>query len=224
MVIMSEAPLRADAARNRELVLDGAVRVFAERGMDAPLEEVAAAAGVGIATLYRRFPTRDDLLLGVADRKMDAYEGALREAQQIADPWQAFATYVERVCALQAADGRLADVLTMVFPSARPFEARRAALYTGYLALVNDAKAAGVLREDYSPEDLPMLLMANAGVLRGTAETAPTAWKRLVAYLLQAFCAGHRRDALPPPPSPRQMQRSMQQVTACRGRSAPDAR
>ncbi|WP_034592155.1 TetR/AcrR family transcriptional regulator [Hamadaea tsunoensis] len=221
---MSETPLRADAARNRELLLDSAVRLFAARGPDAPLEDVAAAAGVGVATLYRRFPTREDLLLAVADRKMDAYEQVLRTAQAIADPWTAFASYVENFCAAQAADGRLADILTMVFPAAREFEARRMALYNGYLALVRDAQAAGALRADYSPEDLPVLLMANAGVLRATAETAPGAWKRFVAYMLQAFCASHQREDLPPAPTPRQMMRSMQQVTACHGRSAPDAR
>ncbi|NUR28165.1 MAG: TetR/AcrR family transcriptional regulator [Catenulispora sp.] len=221
---MSETPLRADAARNRELLLDGAIALFAERGPDAPLEDVAAAAGVGIATLYRRFPTREDLLLAVAERKMDAYEEVLRAAQAISDPWTAFATYVENFCAAQAADGRLADVLTMVFPSARRFESRRIALYNGYLALVRDAQAAGVLRADYSPEDLPVLLMANAGVLRGTAENAPGAWKRFVAYMLQAFCTTHRHEPLPPAPTPPQMVRSKHQVTASRGRSAPDHR
>ena len=223
----AQAPLRADAARNRELIVDAAADVFAERGATAPLEDIADRAGVGIATLYRRFPTRDDLLAAVSERKLTAYEQALAQAAEEPDAWTAFAGYVERLCALQAADGQLADVLTMTFPQAPEFEARRHALYRGYLGLVERAKAAGVLRPDFSPEDLPILLMANSGVLRGTTEAAPNAWKRFVAYLLQAFCASHRGDApaaLPPPPSPRQLQRAMLRVTACKGRSAPDAR
>jgi AcrR family transcriptional regulator len=219
------ATLRADAVRNRELLVDAAAEAFAERGLDIPLEEIAVRAGVGIATLYRRFPTREDLLAAVAERKLVAYEEALEKADRKPDPWSAFAGYVEGVCALQAADGPMADVFTMTFPSAPEFESRRRALFQGYLRLVERAKSAGALREDFSPQDLPMLLMANAGLLRGTAEAAPTAWKRFVAYLLDAFRAGTGAgEGLPAAPSPRQMQRAMLRVTACRGRSSPDAR
>jgi hypothetical protein len=163
----------------------------------------------------------------VAERKLAAYEQALERAHRNADPWSAFAGYVESVCALQAADGPMADVFTMTFPDAPEFESRRRALFQGYLRLVERAKAAGVLREDYSPQDLPMLLMANAGLLRGTAQAAPNAWKRFVAYLLDAFRARTAYadgTGLPAAPSPRQMQRAMQRLTACRGRSSPDAR
>ena len=93
-------------------------------------------------------------------------------------------------------------------PCHGPDPGRSAAIFDGYLELVHRAKLDGSLREDYSPEDLPMLLMANAGVLRGTAASAPRAWKRLVEYLLQAFSCPQRRP-LPSPPTPAQMQRAM---------------
>jgi AcrR family transcriptional regulator len=223
-MIMVDPPLRADAARNRERIVDAACDAFAERGLDVPLEEIAARAGVGIATLYRRFPARDDLMAAAAARKFEQYEQALHEARQAPDGWTGFAGYVQRVCQMQAADGGLADVLTMTFPGAREFETRRAALYEGFVALVDRAKAEGSLRADYVPEDLPLLLMANAGVLRGTAQAAPKAWQRLVGYLLQAFRAGGGPEPLPPPATPRQTYRAMLRISGCQGRSQPPQR
>ncbi|MDI1459528.1 TetR/AcrR family transcriptional regulator [Catellatospora sp. KI3] len=218
---MESNPLRADAARNRERIVTAACELFAERGLDVPLEEVAGRAGVGIATLYRRFPTRDELTAAAASTKIEQYEQALREARTAPDAWTGFSAYVTAVCAMQAADGGLADVLTMSFPGAREFEQRRIALHRGFTELVAAAKAEGTLREDYVAEDLPLLLMANAGVLRGTAGAAPKAWQRLVAYLLQAFRAGDRVDPLPAPPTPRQTYRAMLRISGCQGRSQP---
>ncbi|HCT80827.1 MAG TPA: TetR/AcrR family transcriptional regulator [Micromonosporaceae bacterium] len=198
--------MRADALRNRELILDAACHAFASRGPDVPLEEIAAEAGVGVATLYRRFPTREDLLDAVASRQIELYERALRKALADPDPWQGFSSFVRTVTEIQAKQPGLAEMLMV--PCHGPDEARSAAVFEGYLELVHRAQRNGSLRADYVPEDLPMLLMANAGVLRGTAQSAPRAWKRLVEYLLQAFSCPKAR-ALPAAPTPSQMQRAM---------------
>jgi hypothetical protein len=78
--------------------------------------------------------------------------------------------------------------------------------------LVERAKAAGKLRADFVTEDLPMFLMANAGVLAATADAAPDTWRRLVGYLIQA-CAAPAAQPLPDPPAPRQMYRAMLRAT-----------
>ena len=76
----SERPLRADAARNRDRIIEAAVADFAEHGLEVPLEDVAQHAGVGIATLYRRFPSRDDLVAACFERRVAAYAQAAEDA------------------------------------------------------------------------------------------------------------------------------------------------
>src|SRR6185503_11182198 len=118
-------PLRVDAARNRGRIVEAAQAAFAERGLEVPLEDVAGRAGVGIATLYRRFPTRDDLIAACFERRVAEYARAAEEALKAPDPWAGFCAYVEHICAMQAADRGLKDVLTRTFPNAGAMEAHR---------------------------------------------------------------------------------------------------
>ena len=159
-------PLRIDAARNRGQIVEAAQAAFAERGLDVPLEDVAGRAGVGIATLYRRFPTRQELIAACFERRVAEYARAAEEALEAADPWIGFCAYVQRVCAMQAADRGLKDVLNRTFPDAKTLEAHRRRGYDLIVRLIERAKDAGTLREDFVPEDLALLLMANAGVVR----------------------------------------------------------
>ncbi|WP_154794439.1 TetR/AcrR family transcriptional regulator [Occultella kanbiaonis] len=200
--------LRTDAARNREKILDAAREVFAEDGLDAPMAEVARRAEVGIATLYRRFPTREDLIAATFAGKMATYADAVEQALADPDPWHGFCTYVERVCGMQAADHGFTDVLTMTFPTAEALEAERSRAYRGFAKVVARAKAAGRLRTDFSDRDLVILLMANAGVINATGDDAPDAWRRLVAYMLQAF-AVTTGEPLPPAPKGRDLFNAM---------------
>jgi AcrR family transcriptional regulator len=200
--------LRADAHRNRVGIVEAARTVFAERGLDVPLEDIARHAGVGIATLYRHFPTRDDLIAASFERKMADYAEAVHEALRAPDAWSGFCGYLERVCAMQAADKGLKDVLTMTFPAGEALERQRMKAYRAFAELVRLAQAEGRLRKEFVPEDLVLVLMANAGVLRGTRDAAPDAWKRFVAFMIEAFRAD-RAEPLPKPPSPRQMRRAM---------------
>jgi AcrR family transcriptional regulator len=200
--------LRADAERNRQRLIAAAREVFAERGLDAPMEEVARHAGVGVATLYRRFPTRDALIAGAFEARMSAYADSVARALADPDPWSGLRGHIERVCAMQASSRGFASALTMSFPAAKRFEAERRRAYQGLVELIDRAKAAGRLRADFSPEDVVILMMANAGVIAATAGSAPDAWRRLVAYLLQAFEAPGRAP-LPPAPTPRAMYRAL---------------
>jgi len=200
--------LRADAQRNRRRIVKAARQVFAEQGLDAPMNEVARRAVVGIATLYRRFPTREDLIADVFADKMSAYAEAIEEALADPDPWHGFCAYIERVCAMQADDHGFTDVLTLTFPTAKAFEEKRNAAYRGFTELIARAKDGGRLRADFSPEDLVLLLMANAGVVAATADAAPDAWRRLVAYMTQAFAADHS-GPLPSAPTGTALYRAM---------------
>jgi AcrR family transcriptional regulator len=203
-----ERPLRADAERNRARVVDAAREVFAEQGLDASTNEIARRAGVGVATLFRRFPTRDDLVAATFADKMAAYGAAIDAALAEPDPWVGFCGYIERVCRMQADDRGFADVLTMSFPTAREFEADRNRSAQALSELIERAQAAGRLRTDFAHQDVPLILMANAGVVTATRDAAPDAWRRLVGYLLQAFAADAAQP-LPPPPTHTQLYRAL---------------
>jgi AcrR family transcriptional regulator len=205
--------LRVDAERNRQRIVAAAREAFAEGGLDVPMEDIARRAGVGVGTLYRRYPTRGDLIAAAFEAKMSAYAEAAERALADPDPWHGFCAFVERVCAMQADDRGFTTAMTMTFPTAKRFEAGRDKAFADFKTLVERAKAAGKLRADFVTEDLPMFLMANAGVLSATADAAPDAWRRLVGFLLQACAASAAHQPLPDPPAPRQMYRAMLRAT-----------
>lgn len=206
------AGLRVDAERNRQRILATARELFAERGVDVPMEDLARRAEVGVGTLYRRYPTRADLIVAAFEEKMRDYAQATRQALADPDPWSGFCGYVEKICAMQAGDRGFTTVLTMTFPTARQFEADRDRAFAEFSTLVERAKATGKLRADFVTEDMPLFLMANAGVLAATADSAPDAWRRVVAYLIQA-CASTAAQPLPSPPKAQQIYRAMLRAT-----------
>jgi AcrR family transcriptional regulator len=210
-----ERPLRADAARNRAAIVAAAQRAFAESGLQVPFDEIARQAGVGEATVHRRFPDRASLIAAAFGDKMRAYADAAAEALAEPDPWQGFCGYVRRVCAMQSGDRGFADLLTLTFtpinPAIEELENRRDCAYNDWVTIVDKAKAAGRLRPDFHPHDMVVLLMANAGVVAATADTAPEAWQRHVEYLLQAFAADNPQP-LPPPPAHDALFRAMQRT------------
>jgi len=208
--------LRADATRNRVAILTAARQVFAEQGLRAPLEEIARRAGVGIATLYRRFPTRERLVAAALIEKVIQYENAASQALADPDPWNGFAGLVRRICELQASDRGLSDLLSMTLPASEEVERLRAEAHGHVTELVARAKAAGRLRPDFAVEDLLLVLIANAAVAHVTGPDAPDAWRRFVALILDAFqyTGG---DSLPPPPSTGQMTLAMARLASDRG-------
>ncbi|MEV4016075.1 TetR family transcriptional regulator [Nonomuraea angiospora] len=209
-----EPGLRADAERNRERILAAARRLYASQGLGVSMACIAREAGVGKATLSRRFATPEELINAVFADRMDAYAAAVAQALADPDPWHGFTGYIEAVCAMQAADRGFADVLAMTFPAAKALEARRAEAYNGFLELIARAQAAGHLRADFTSEDLVILLMANAGVVAATQDAAPGAWRRLVGQMLRAYAAPGA--ALPPleqSPAPTALYRAMVRLT-----------
>ncbi|KUP96892.1 TetR/AcrR family transcriptional regulator [Thermobifida cellulosilytica] len=202
--------LRADAERNRDRILAAARRLYARDGLGVSMAAVAREAGVGKATLCRRFATREELVDAVFADRMDAYAAAVTAALADPDPWRGFVGCVQAVCAMQAADRGFADVLTTAFPAAGALEERRSRAHAGLVELIDRAKASGHLRDDVTDRDVVILLMANAGVLDAAGEAAPDAWRRLVAQMLRAYAApGAALPPLPDPPSPAALSRAV---------------
>jgi AcrR family transcriptional regulator len=181
--------LRADAARNRAAIIEAARAVFAEQGLDAPLDEIAKRAGTGNATLYRRFPTRSDLVAAVFAERMAAHVDIVETALDDVDPWDGFASYIRAVAAMQAEDRGIADLVTMDLSSAPGIEQLRARAYDGLVQLIGRAHDAGVLRADFTDQDVVLLLMANAGLVERAHGITDEASARLTALLLDGLRA-----------------------------------
>ncbi|RLL68406.1 TetR/AcrR family transcriptional regulator [Streptomyces sp. Z26] len=194
-------PLRADARQNRQRVLDAARELFADRGLDVPIAAVARRAGVGVATLYRRFPTRDSLVTAVFSDQLEACSAVIDTALAAPDPWRGFCSVVEKVGTMQATDRGFTAAFLTAFPDAVDFERTRVRAERGFVEVVRRAKESGSLRPDFALTDLPLLLMANNGITAGSPEVARAASRRLVALLLDAFRADRAAPpvALPPP-------------------------
>jgi AcrR family transcriptional regulator len=200
--------LRSDAERNRGRIIAAARTVFARDGLNASMASVARETGVGIATMFRHFPTKEELVAAVFADRMDAYADAVATALDDPDPWNGLVGYIETACAMQAADYGFADVLTTSFPTAKTMEKRRNEAFDGMLRLIDRAKAAGRLREDFHSSDIMLLHMANAGVVNATAGAAPDAWRRVVALFIQSLEAPGR-SPLPPSPGHDALQQAM---------------
>jgi len=208
--LQTDRGLRADAERNRCRILAAARRLFATEGLDVSMASVAREAGVGKATLGRRFASREELVNAVFADRMDAYVDAVAEALADPDPWHGFTGYLHAICAMQAADRGFADVLTMTFPAAKALEARRAEAYNQLLELITRAKDTGHLREDFAHQDVVILLIANAGVVTATGDAAPDTWRRLVGHMLRSYATpGAPIPPLPDAPAPTALYRAM---------------
>ncbi|CAB4925054.1 unannotated protein [freshwater metagenome] len=190
-----EPQLRADARRNRDAVLTAARRVFAAEGLDAPLESVAREAGVGRATLYRRFPTRNDLLAAVFDDYVDRVAAVVREAP---DPAGAYLEVLEACLEIERHDRAFLDLLAMR-PSQDPVVAR---LQVRFVELVDAplraAQEAGRVRADLEPADtLTIVEMLAAAVRLAVTGGDAQRSRRGAALLLDAItpaAAGGGRD------------------------------
>jgi AcrR family transcriptional regulator len=208
--------LRADAERNRRQLVETARAVFAERGLDAPLDEIARRAGVGNATLYRRFPTRRDLIgavfLDTLRQVVEASERALADP----DPWRAFAGHLVFLGELQAGNRALADLLIAAPGGKGELTELRGVAFENLNQLIDNAQAAGELRSDFGHEDVVLILMASAGLIQRTAGTAPIAWRRHLSYVLDGLSApGHTPAA--PSPTDRQVLAAMRSLARATG-------
>jgi AcrR family transcriptional regulator len=193
-------PLRRDAARNRERIVAAARVVFAARGVEVALEEVAKQAGVGLATLHRQF-TRAELTEAVFTGRATEYLQIAERALNAPDGWTGFVGYLEQLCEIQQHDRSASDVLTLRMPAWPAVTEMRDRIYYAQLKLIRRAQQEGTLRSDLVPEDVILLLLATGGIINATAGTAPATWRRTFALITDSMRAGHAQP-LPSPPRP----------------------
>jgi AcrR family transcriptional regulator len=180
-------PLRKDAERNRRRILAAAAVLFAERGIDVCLEDVARRAGVGIGTVYRRFPDRRALVDELLEEKVAAIEALAAEALADDDPWRGFTAFFERSQELHAADRALTEALLAPECEARRVAAARARIEPLVAELIARAKRSGDLRPDFEVEDYPLLVEMVAAVTRASHDRAPDLWRRFARLLVDGL-------------------------------------
>jgi AcrR family transcriptional regulator len=190
---------RRDAQRNHELLVEAARELFMEQGVEAPLEEVARRAGLGIGTLYRHFATRDALVEAIVERRMGELLTIAEAALSEPDGWEGLVRLLERTLELQAADRMLKDVLMRYSPETARLESAREEVRRLFERILVRARDEGTLRRDFALPDLALLLWSFAPVIDATAKVAPNAWRRHLRWLLdglRADAAGDQTEAV----------------------------
>ncbi|MGI4896678.1 MAG: TetR/AcrR family transcriptional regulator [Janthinobacterium lividum] len=186
--IVPDRPLRADAARNRGLVIDAARQLFAERGLEVTLHDVAEAAGVGVGTVYRRFPDKEALLGALVEAK---YVGLIELAQrcaQLVDSREALRTYLLGALELRAGDKALSDVVMRAAPATAGVLLQRADLGAAVDSLIERARTDGVVREGFGTADVPVFSTMLGAVADRVRGGDPSAWRRYAVLLVDAVC------------------------------------
>lgn len=176
-------PLRADAARNAERLMCEARLAFAEPdGADVPLEDIARRAGVGVATLYRRFASKDELIRSILEaRYAELVEPVLARAVADDDPWNAMVSALEAALVLTEEEhGTIKaarDPGTVIGALANRF-------FDELAQLMRQAQSRGLVRADLQPDDIPVLVV----MLMNTMHvTPPNGWRRYFALLLDSL-------------------------------------
>jgi AcrR family transcriptional regulator len=193
----SARPLRRDAERNRQRILDAARALVAQVGLDISHDDIARAADVGVGTVYRRFPDKQKLIEELFDERVDQIVALVDAARQLDDPWQGLRHFLEGNLELQAGDQGLKEL--MLGSSRATDLAQRAQRRIGPAVseLVARAHASGQLRADVGVEDFPLVQMMVGAVMEDARHIDPTLWRRALTLVLDGYRAGGEPTPLP---------------------------
>jgi AcrR family transcriptional regulator len=197
--VTTPRPLRADAARNRELLLAAAADEFAERGLDASVADIARRAGVGKGTVFRHFATKDDLLAAIVLDRIDALRAVGDRLLGAADPGAALLEFLtaaadqrqQRDLSFLQEAGELSPEVTRV----------RAELFQTVHDLVGRARAQGSVRADVTGADVILLMCAPNYVTSYVPDAPPDLWRRYLAIIFDGLRAEGAHPLPGPPPA-----------------------
>jgi AcrR family transcriptional regulator len=180
--------MRADAVRNRDRLVSTAAELFAERGVDVPLEEIARHAGVSIGTLYNHFPNRGALLDAVLPERLAEFDRLSQSALADPDPWRGFTEFLYGVFVMQARDRAINDAISRS-PVGSVDVAAECGRAGGVLdAVTQCARDAGVLRPDFGSSDLGTLIWAMSKVI-SMSDGDDAVWRRHLGFVLDGLRA-----------------------------------
>ena len=193
---LTDRPLRKDAERNRQRILDAARELFAQQGLAVTLNDIAHHAGVGVGTVYRRFPDKTQLIDALFQQRVEDLVALMEAAIEDPDPWHGLTRFLEQALKLQSADRGFKElVLGGPGRSARVARIRSRLLPLGRV-LVQRARDSGQLRADFEPQDMPIVQLMLSTVIDAARDLKPELWRRYLEIVLQ----GLRADPQPPAP------------------------
>jgi AcrR family transcriptional regulator len=179
--------LRKDAERNRRRIIEAARELCATRGLEATLNEVAHHAGLGVGTVYRRFPTKEALFEAIFLDGIGELVNLAESALEAEDSWQGFTGFVWSMCELTATDRGLREIAFSRAHCGNRVDAGRTLLEPRISKLVERAQRDGYLRPDLSSTDMPLCGLMTGAVSEYASDVAPDLWRRYVAILLQGM-------------------------------------
>ncbi|MBK1786641.1 TetR/AcrR family transcriptional regulator [Prauserella cavernicola] len=185
----SSHALRSDALDNRRRIIEAARSLFAAEGMDVPMRTIARRAGVGPATLYRRFPAKQDLVAEAFEEEARRCHAIVDEGLAEPDPWRGFCRVIERTCELHARNRGFTEAFLSTLAGQTELMASRKYILDSVATLAARAKETGRLRADFVVDDLVLMLMAHRGVRMASEAAQLAASRRFAALTIQAFRA-----------------------------------
>jgi len=217
--------LRADAERNRQRILAAAAELFTERGLEPSLDDVARHAGVGVGTVYRRFPDKASLADALFDERIDALVALAEQAQAEPDAWAALVSFLERSAEMLVSNRGLRQILMFAAEGHDRGICARDRMRPAIESLIERAQADGQVRADLRPTDVPMIEFMVAAAAEYAWQVRPTVWRRYLALILDALrpasASGH---PLPEPElSPDEMAEVMHSNPLSRRRASAKA-
>jgi AcrR family transcriptional regulator len=214
----TERPLRKDAERNRKRILRAAAEVFSERGLDATLDDVARRAGVGVGTVYRRFPDKETLVAELFQDRIDDLVAVAEEACAVDDPWTGLVSYLEHVADTMSGDLGLRQMMLFATYGKDRVAYARQQMRPVVDRLVTRAQEAGQLRGDFSATDVPMIAFMLSKATEYAAPARCGLWRRYLTLIIDSLRPA--RDGVTPLPMPALTPEEMEQVMRAGGRGA----
>jgi AcrR family transcriptional regulator len=193
-------PLRSDAERNRQRILRAASEVFTARGLQASLDDVARHAGVGVGTVYRRFPDKESLAEALFEERMEALVGLAEKALTEPDSWEGLVSFLRNACELLATDRGLREILMYATYGRDRVERGKARMQPVVTRLVERAQQDGKLRADLRPTDVLFIEFMLTSAAGYAEQVRPEIWHRYLALITDALRPA--RDGTTPLPVP----------------------
>jgi len=182
-----DRPLRRDAELNRQRIIEAAREVYAERGLTATFDDIAHRAGVGIGTVYRRFPTKEALLEVVLEERLEEHARVAEKALRAPTAWAGLTRFLRDAAEMHAADRGLRDVALGAEIDLRQFARMRDRVVPVLEQLIERGQAEGTLRPDVTVEDLPLLMMMISEVANHSHTIRPDIYRRYLQLLLDGL-------------------------------------
>ncbi|MEV0248944.1 TetR family transcriptional regulator [Nocardia sp. NPDC050712] len=190
--------LRADAARNHQRIIEAAQHLFADRGLETTLDDVAERAGVGVGTVYRRFANKKELIAEVFEASVTEFGSAAEAAAAHPDPWEALVQFFEYACTHLAANRGFSEVMLELENDRERFALMRDRIKPTVAAIVDRARAAGALQPDIEASDFFALVHMVGALAEFAKPVTADLWQRYLAIGLN----GVRGDTTPRRPLP----------------------